>query len=78
MKLCKNYRLDNGSSPIHDDTEDAEEQPLVRHRSRRISSRSMREVDLSPTQEDIVNNTVDNESDFPSEVFHWPFFYFLL
>ncbi|KAJ7952370.1 plant UBX domain-containing protein 8 [Quillaja saponaria] len=35
-----NGRLEPGSSSIQDEAEDAEEQPLVRHRSRRVSSGS--------------------------------------
>ncbi|KAJ6393731.1 hypothetical protein OIU77_023046 [Salix suchowensis] len=38
---ASNGRQEAGSSSIHDEAEDVEEQPLIRHRSRQISSGSM-------------------------------------
>ncbi|GJT77234.1 UBA-like protein [Tanacetum coccineum] len=61
-----NGRLDIGGSSTHDGSGDADEQPLVRHRTRRVSSRST-ETASGPTQPNNVNNPLDNEHEFPSE-----------
>ena len=56
------------SSSTHDESKDADEQPLVRHRTRRVSSSSI-ETASGPTPQHNVNNPLDNENKFPSEVF---------
>ncbi|PWA42703.1 UBA-like protein [Artemisia annua] len=61
-----NGRLDIVSSSTHDESEDADEQPLVRHRTRRVSSSSTETASV-PTQQHNVNNPLDNENEFPSE-----------
>ncbi|KAK9067983.1 hypothetical protein SSX86_012094 [Deinandra increscens subsp. villosa] len=70
-------RLDVGSSSIPDEVDEAEEQPLVRNRSRLMSSRSIDsaedidEVDLdlpsSLQQPPNINHPGNNRSDFPSD-----------
>lgn len=69
-------RVGVGSSAIPDEVEEAEEQPLVRNRSRLTSSRSVdsaediEEVDLnlpSSLQEPPSINHTGNRSDFPSD-----------
>ncbi|PWA52770.1 putative UDP-arabinose 4-epimerase 3 [Artemisia annua] len=40
LQFERNCRLDIVSSSTHDESEDADEQPLVRHRTRRVSSSS--------------------------------------
>ncbi|KAI7738280.1 hypothetical protein M8C21_024377, partial [Ambrosia artemisiifolia] len=72
-----NGRLQAGSSSIPDEVEEAEEQPLVRNRSRLMSSRSIdsaediEEVDLNlPSglqQPANTNQPENNRSDFPSD-----------
>nr|XP_043640243.1 plant UBX domain-containing protein 8-like isoform X2 [Erigeron canadensis] len=66
-----NGRLDTGSLSIQDEIDHADELPLVRNRSRRVSSRNMGEVNLSstsgPTQQQNVNSSIESDSDFPSE-----------
>lgn len=69
-------RLDVGSSSIQDEAEDVEEQPLVRHRSRRMSYASVNngeeneEVDVttpsSPGQRD-TNHPPNNRIDPPTD-----------
>lgn len=61
-----NGRLDIGGSSTNVETEDADEQPLVRHSTRRVSSRST-ETASGPTPQHNVNNPLDNENEFPSE-----------
>lgn len=73
-------RLEAGSSFIQDETEDLEEQPLVRHRSRHMSSaseESSKEVEVienlevsppsSPRQLNRGNQTQHNGNAFPSD-----------
>lgn len=77
-----NGRLDVGSSSFPDEADDAEEQPLVRNRSRLVSSNSLNsaidvedeEVDeedeslpLSPQHPPNINRPVNNTTDFPSD-----------
>lgn len=76
-------RLEAGTSFIQDDTDDLEEQPLVRHQSRRVSSGSVessKEVEViedlevsppsSPRQLNRGNHSQHNGDAFPSaEVF---------
>ncbi|KAI3727576.1 hypothetical protein L6452_16192 [Arctium lappa] len=72
-----NGRLGIGGSSIQDETEDADEHPLVRHRSRHMPSSSTDtakntgEVDLvssaGPPQQENANHHVNSEDDFPSE-----------
>ncbi|KAL6986182.1 hypothetical protein U1Q18_019550, partial [Sarracenia purpurea var. burkii] len=73
-----NGRLDVGSSSNQDEAEDAEEQPLVRHRSRRMSSASVDsgketgEVEVtplsSPGQHDNINHPPTHDrNDFPTD-----------
>ncbi|KAF3448497.1 hypothetical protein FNV43_RR09210 [Rhamnella rubrinervis] len=75
-----NGRLEQGSSFIQDDIEDSEEQPLVRHRSRRMPSGSMesaKEVGVienledsppsSPRQLNRENHPQRNGDSFPSD-----------
>lgn len=70
-------KLEAGSSSIHDDIEDLEEQPLVRHRTRHVSSGSIDSVkevgeigDSPPSSpgRDNNNQAQNNGNDFPSEV----------
>ncbi|XAR70338.1 hypothetical protein NMG60_11027162 [Bertholletia excelsa] len=70
-------RLNVGSSSIQDEAEDAEEQPLVRHRSRHVSSSSIdaakgiEEVEVtppsSPHQSTDVTQPPRNGNDFHSD-----------
>lgn len=46
------FKLEAGSSSIQDEAEDVEEQPLVRHRSRRVSSGSVESVKEVEEMED--------------------------
>ncbi|KAI3703435.1 hypothetical protein L1987_73510 [Smallanthus sonchifolius] len=72
-----NGRLEAGSSSIPDEVEDAEEQPLVRNRSRLMPSRSIDSaedvevVDInlpsSLQQPSSVNHPGNDRSDFPSD-----------
>ncbi|KAL5551799.1 hypothetical protein UlMin_001975 [Ulmus minor] len=72
-----NGRLEAGSSFIQDETEDVEEQPLVRHRSRRMSFGSMesdKEVGViepsppsSPRQLNTDNHPRHDGNAFPSD-----------
>ncbi|KAE8683803.1 Plant UBX domain-containing protein 8 [Hibiscus syriacus] len=72
-----NGRLMRGSSSIQDDTEDVEEQPLVRHRPRQAlsgSRESVKEIGAveasppsSPGQQDIGNLPHRNGNAFPSD-----------
>ncbi|KAE8712870.1 Plant UBX domain-containing protein 8 [Hibiscus syriacus] len=74
---ASNGRLMRGSSSIQDDAGDVEQQPLVRHRSRRTSSGSRESVkDIgaveasppsSPGQQDIGNRPQSNGNAFPSD-----------
>ncbi|XWS49888.1 hypothetical protein CRYUN_Cryun12cG0041700 [Craigia yunnanensis] len=74
---ASNGRLMEGSSSIQDEAEDADEQPLVRHRSRQTSSGSgeyAKEVGVveasppsSPGQQGIGNIPSNNENAFPSD-----------
>ncbi|KAM1050432.1 hypothetical protein ACFX13_032901 [Malus domestica] len=74
---ASNGRLEAGSSSIQEETEDVEEQPLVRHRSRRMSSGSVetaKEVGAdedsapsSPEEQDMDNHPRHNGGDFPSD-----------
>lgn len=74
---ASNGRLEAGSSSIQDEVEDLEEQPLVRHRSRHMSSASVessKEVGViedsppsSPRQHDISNRPQHNSNVFPSD-----------
>ncbi|KAK8658131.1 hypothetical protein V6N13_036343 [Hibiscus sabdariffa] len=74
---ASNGRLMRGSSSIQDDAEDVEEQPLVRHRSRRASSgsrESVKEIEdveasppSSPGQHNIGNLPQSNGNAFPSD-----------
>lgn len=70
-------RLDVGSSSIQDEAEDVEEQPLVRHRSRRMSYASINsgkeneEAEVtppsSPGQDDDINHPPTNIIDPPTD-----------
>ncbi|KAK9276363.1 hypothetical protein L1049_005896 [Liquidambar formosana] len=69
-------KLDAGSSSLHDEAEDVEEQPLVRHRTRPMSSSSVESVkdeenevspQTSPEQENIGNQSQNNGNAFPSD-----------
>lgn len=70
-------RLDVGSSSIQDEAEDVEEQPLVRHRSRRMSyasinsGRENEEAEVtppsSPGQDDDINHPPTNIIDPPTD-----------
>ncbi|XP_071723553.1 plant UBX domain-containing protein 8 isoform X2 [Rutidosis leptorrhynchoides] len=72
-----NGRLEAGSSSVHDEAEDLEEQPLVRHRSRRVSPGSMESgkdigVDdtsppSSPEDHGVVNPRQHDGSAFASD-----------
>ncbi|KAI7987545.1 Plant UBX domain-containing protein 8 [Camellia lanceoleosa] len=72
-----NGRLDVGSSSVQEEAEDVEEQPLVRHRSRRMSSASVDsakeigEVEItppsSPGQDNSINHPPQNANDFQSD-----------
>ncbi|KAK2664653.1 hypothetical protein Ddye_003227 [Dipteronia dyeriana] len=74
---ASNGRLAAGSSSIQDEVEDVEEPPLVRHRSRHMSSGSVessKEVEViedsppsSPRQHDISNHPQHNGNAFPSD-----------
>ncbi|XP_050141599.1 plant UBX domain-containing protein 8-like isoform X1 [Malus sylvestris] len=74
---ASNGRLEAGSSSIQEETEDVEEQPLVRHRSRRMSSGSVetaKEVGAdedsapsSPEEQDMDNHPRHNGGVFPSD-----------
>lgn len=69
--------MEAGSSSIRDDTEDVEEQPLVRHRSRRMpygSVESAKELGpsetstpSSPGEQDMGNHPSHDGSAFPSD-----------
>lgn len=70
-------RLEGGSSSIQDETEDVEEQPLVRHRSRRMSSGSVESAQdvgatedsapSSPGEQDMGNHPRHSGSVFPTD-----------
>ncbi|XP_028054957.1 plant UBX domain-containing protein 8-like isoform X1 [Camellia sinensis] len=70
-------RLDVGSSSIQEEAEDVEEQPLVRHRSRRMpsasvdSAKEIGEVEItppsSPGQDNSINHPPHNANDFQSD-----------
>ncbi|PQP96589.1 plant UBX domain-containing protein 8 isoform X2 [Prunus yedoensis var. nudiflora] len=72
-----NGRLEGGSSSIQDETEDVEEQPLVRHRSRRMSSGSVESAQdvgatedsapSSPGEQDMGNHPRHSGSVFPTD-----------
>ncbi|XP_059645684.1 plant UBX domain-containing protein 8-like isoform X2 [Cornus florida] len=72
-----NGRLEVGSSSIQDDTEDVEEQPLVRHRNRHMSSdsvesaRDIEEIEASapssPGPENNIDRPPHNGNGFPSD-----------
>ncbi|BFG31644.1 hypothetical protein CerSpe_179180 [Prunus speciosa] len=72
-----NGRLEGGSSSIQDETEDVEEQPLVRHRSRRMSSGSVESAQdvgatedsapSSPGEQDMSNHPRHSGSVFPTD-----------
>ncbi|KAG6636867.1 plant UBX domain-containing protein 8 [Carya illinoinensis] len=74
---ASNGRLEPGSSFIQEEAEDVEEQPLVRHRSRNMSSGSVESakdvivVDdsppSSPGQHDLHNRPQHNRNAFPSD-----------
>ncbi|CAN1332926.1 Plant UBX domain-containing protein 8 [Linum perenne] len=73
---ASNGRLEKGGSFIHDDVEEVEEQPLIRHRSRHASSSSMESIkdvvtesDLpsSPIEDNTNSQTQTNGSAFPEE-----------
>jgi hypothetical protein len=80
MRLFDNSRLEPGSSSIQqEEAEDVEEQPLVRHRSRRMSSGSLdsaKGVEVveassppsSPGRHVIGNHPQHSENAFPDEV----------
>lgn len=71
------FRLMRGSSSIHDDAEDVEEQPLVRRRTRQASSgsgESEKEIGVveasspsNPGQQDAGNLPRNNGNAFPSD-----------
>ncbi|XP_030947443.1 plant UBX domain-containing protein 8-like [Quercus lobata] len=70
---ASNGRLEPGSSSIQEDAEDVEEQPLVRHRSQRVSSGSD-DVEVieasppsSPGRHDVGNHPQHNRNAFPSD-----------
>ncbi|KAJ4835066.1 hypothetical protein Tsubulata_028836 [Turnera subulata] len=73
--MAPNGRLETGSTSIQEQGEDVEEQPLVRHRSRRSSSMesadAVRAVDVSPPSSPGRNNTDGHPSNngnvFPSD-----------
>lgn len=56
-------RLGVRNSSVHDETQDADEQPLVRRRSRHVNLSSS----LGSTQHQNVNNLADSEIDIPSD-----------
>ncbi|KAA8522349.1 hypothetical protein F0562_013290 [Nyssa sinensis] len=68
-----NGRLEVGSSSIQDEVDDVEEQPLVRHRSRHMSSGSVesaREIGSLPSSPELQNNVSHpppNGNDFHSD-----------
>ncbi|KAI8530348.1 hypothetical protein RHMOL_Rhmol11G0050600 [Rhododendron molle] len=70
-----NERLDVGSSSIQDEAEDVEEQPLVRHRSRRMSYASINsgkenEAEVTPPSspgQDDINHPSTNIIDPPTD-----------
>ncbi|PWA53751.1 ubiquitin-like superfamily protein [Artemisia annua] len=77
-----NGRLDVGSSSFPDEADDAEEQPLVRNRSRLVSSNSLNptvdieedevneedeSLPLNPQHPPNINRPVNNATDFPSD-----------
>ncbi|KAM1024843.1 hypothetical protein ACFX15_037390 [Malus domestica] len=74
---ASNGRLEAGSSSIQEETEDVEEQPLVRHRSMRMSSgyvETAKEVGAdednapsSPGEQDMGSHPRHSDSVFPSE-----------
>ncbi|KAL5748672.1 hypothetical protein ACOSQ2_025969 [Xanthoceras sorbifolium] len=74
---ASNGRLEAGSSSVQEEVEDVEEQPLVRHQSRHMSSGSVessKEVGAiedsppsSPRQHDISNHPQHNGNVFPSD-----------
>jgi hypothetical protein len=76
--LSTQYRPEAGSSSIHDEAEDVEEQPLIRHRSRQTSSGSMesaREAGVveasppsSPGRSNIGSHPLHNVDAFSDEV----------
>lgn len=67
-------RLAAPSSPFDDDSDDVDEQPLVRHRPRRAASGSLappnadRSRSESPEEEGASINPAERGSGFPSEV----------
>ena len=83
--LLTQYRQEAGSSSIHDEAEDVEEQPLIRHRSRQISSGSMEsatEVGVgeasppsSPGRSNIGSHPLHNVDAFSEEVSSTILFY---
>lgn len=68
-------RLAVPSSPFEDDSDDVDEEPLVRHRPRRAASGSLappnadRSRSGSPDEERASINPAEHGSGFPSEVF---------
>ncbi|CAN8308293.1 unnamed protein product [Cochlearia groenlandica] len=65
-----NGRLAAPSSPIEDDTDDADEQPLVRHRTRRAASGSLAppdDDDRSRSRSPEEENPAETGNAFPSE-----------
>ncbi|KAK9927324.1 hypothetical protein M0R45_024512 [Rubus argutus] len=72
-----NGSMEAGSSAIRDDTEDVEEEPLVRHRSRRMPSGSVESAKelgpsvtstpSSPVEQDMGNHPSHDGSAFPSD-----------
>jgi len=76
MGNCGHSRLQAGSLSFHDEAEDVEEQPLVRNRSRHISSGStgsVKDVEfaeastLPSTEPQETSNPPHNRNSFPSD-----------
>ncbi|XP_043692053.1 plant UBX domain-containing protein 8 [Telopea speciosissima] len=71
------FKLEAGSSSVQDEAEDVDEQPLVRHRSRRISFGSMESAKddgemsdsppSSPRPHDVGTDQERNRENFPSD-----------
>ena len=65
--------MEPGSSSIQEDAEDVEEQPLVRHRSQRVSfgSDDVEVIEASPPsspgRQDVGNQPQHNRNAFPSD-----------
>lgn len=81
MQPSSQFTVDEGNSSVQEEAEDVEEQPLVRHRSRRLSfgassgtAESAKEVGemvdslpSSPVPHDITSHPHPNGDAFPSD-----------